>query len=448
VHSPLCLPTQVAIKTLKQRCASLAALGHMPEVRALRALSHPNIVDCYECVLDSGVVHLVFELMPDGDLESLCRESNALLDHHITAIAYQLLAAVDHIHASSFLHRDIKPENVLLSFPQPRLPNSVPHVKLGDLGLAKHTAPDPRPAARPHTTYVATRWYRAPEQLLRMASYGPAADMWSVGATLAELVTRGEPLFPGDDEPDTLAAVFELRGHPAVVGWPAGAAAAARVAPTAPLLRPSSLAQVLRTASPPVLKLIDDLLQLDPRGRPSAAAAMQYPMFRVHRARAAPRPGARATTAALSSRGDTHLTGAGLALEPGYFTPTRDRALDSVVYATPPPAVTPRSTAHTPERLVLRRRPPTDLSVPPALHVVNGRLAHRAPLGTFFDIPTARGDQARGTSTPPPRPLRSPAGFFHVRRPEQPHGHKRRRRRRQSSPPPQPLPTTNACDEA
>lgn len=48
------------------------------------------------------------------------------------------------------------------------------------------------------TSYVATRWYRAPELLLSFDCYTAAVDMWSVGCILAEMLT-GRPLFPGRD---------------------------------------------------------------------------------------------------------------------------------------------------------------------------------------------------------------------------------------------------------
>lgn len=49
------------------------------------------------------------------------------------------------------------------------------------------------------TSYVVTRWYRAPEVLVA-APYGPASDVWSIGCTMAELAT-GRPLFVGESTP-------------------------------------------------------------------------------------------------------------------------------------------------------------------------------------------------------------------------------------------------------
>lgn len=40
------------------------------------------------------------------------------------------------------------------------------------------------------TPYIVSRWYRAPEILLRMSDYGPEVDVWAAGCIFAELITR------------------------------------------------------------------------------------------------------------------------------------------------------------------------------------------------------------------------------------------------------------------
>jgi protein kinase len=55
---------------------------------------------------------------------------------------------------------------------------------------------DARP---PFTDYVSTRWYRAPEILLRDPMYNAPIDIFAMGAIMAELFTM-RPLFPGQSE--------------------------------------------------------------------------------------------------------------------------------------------------------------------------------------------------------------------------------------------------------
>jgi serine/threonine protein kinase len=156
---------QVAIKTLKDKCRDIKKLMMQPEVQALQALSHPNIVECKEFILDRKCrAHLVFELMTHGNLEKFGREQRrSLTEAEFACIARQMLSAVAYMHSRHFLHRDIKPENVLLSYkdsgPQSGAAtgtqeNQRPTVKLADLGLARHIKPQ---LSRQLTSYVATR---------------------------------------------------------------------------------------------------------------------------------------------------------------------------------------------------------------------------------------------------------------------------------------------------
>src|SRR5438270_10580745 len=81
-------------------------------------------------------------------------------------------------------------------------------VKIADFGLAREIKSRP-----PYTEYVSTRWYRAPEVLLRSRDYGPAVDIWAVGVILAELITL-RPLFPGQSEVDQVWRICEVLGSP------------------------------------------------------------------------------------------------------------------------------------------------------------------------------------------------------------------------------------------
>jgi meiosis induction protein kinase IME2/SME1 len=81
-------------------------------------------------------------------------------------------------------------------------------VKLADFGLARETRSKP-----PYTQYVSTRWYRAPEILLRSDDYNAAVDMWALGTILAELINL-KPLFPGVSEIDQVHKIAKTMGDP------------------------------------------------------------------------------------------------------------------------------------------------------------------------------------------------------------------------------------------
>lgn len=81
-------------------------------------------------------------------------------------------------------------------------------VKLADFGLAREIRSRP-----PYTSYVSTRWYRAPEVLLRAEEYSAPVDIWAVGAMAIEVATL-RPIFPGNNEIDQLWRVCEVMGTP------------------------------------------------------------------------------------------------------------------------------------------------------------------------------------------------------------------------------------------
>lgn len=243
----------------------------------MKAVRHENIVKCKELILDrKKKVHIVFEYIRGGNLEALARKRNTpFLETQVRSVFYQLLSAISHLHAFKFLHRDIKPENILI---EPNVGDECFVVKLADLGLA--TQKD-NAKLRPQTTYVATRWYRSPELLLHLQEYGFPSDMWAIGAVMAEFISLGRPLFPGDDESDQLSKVISLRGHPGMVGWKEGATAIRRRNIAAPRVTPSSLRSSIPYSSSSVLQLISQLLEMDPGRRPSADDALRNPIFQA-----------------------------------------------------------------------------------------------------------------------------------------------------------------------
>lgn len=97
----------------------------------------------------------------------------------------QILQGLAYMHNLRYIHRDIKPENLLCH-------DGI--IKIADLGLVRQV-----PSAPPYTDYVSTRWYRAPEVLLRAETYGPEIDIFAIGAVAAEMFSM-QPLFPGDTE--------------------------------------------------------------------------------------------------------------------------------------------------------------------------------------------------------------------------------------------------------
>ena len=115
------------------------------------------------------------------------------------------------MHQNGYMHRDIKPENFLLNKSENL------QLKLGDFGLAKETSK----GVGNMTDYVATRWYRAPELVLRSRAYNQSVDVFALACIMAELYL-GRPLFPGNSELDQLTRIVTVLGTPTQEEWPQG----------------------------------------------------------------------------------------------------------------------------------------------------------------------------------------------------------------------------------
>ncbi len=115
------------------------------------------------------------EYCPDGSLENLIGKID---EKQTKKIMRQIVEGLVYIHEKGIIHRDIKPENILMM-------NGIP--KITDLGLAQFV----------RTSGVSgksgTPFYEAPEVLFE-ENYGQAADIWSLGIVLLELLL-GQRIF-------------------------------------------------------------------------------------------------------------------------------------------------------------------------------------------------------------------------------------------------------------
>ncbi|KIH62215.1 hypothetical protein ANCDUO_07503 [Ancylostoma duodenale] len=134
----------------------------------------------------------LYELMKDRD--------RYFPEGVIRNIIYQILQGLAFMHRNGYFHRDMKPENIMC--------NGTELVKIADFGLAREVRSKP-----PYTDYVSTRWYRAPEILLRSTSYNSPIDIWALGCIMAELYML-RPLFPGTSELDQLFKIVTIMGTP------------------------------------------------------------------------------------------------------------------------------------------------------------------------------------------------------------------------------------------
>ena len=196
---------------LVRRNATAAARA---ERDCLAAAACPFVVASYYAFTSAHCVYIVMEYAPGGDLASLLSAVGRLGEPAARAVAADAVLALEFCHAAGVVHRDVKPDNLLV--------DGKGRVKLADFGLSTagvadradagpvRAAADP-PPSRP--ACVGTPDYLAPELLLG-TGHGAAADWWSLGATLFELLT-GAPPFAGPTPEAVFGAVLARR-----IAWP------------------------------------------------------------------------------------------------------------------------------------------------------------------------------------------------------------------------------------
>ncbi|KAK7823679.1 hypothetical protein U0070_003331, partial [Myodes glareolus] len=190
----------VAIKRMKRKFYSWDECMNLREVKSLKKLNHANVIKLKEVIRENDHLYFIFEYMKEN-LYQLMKDRNKLFPESVIRnIMYQILQGLAFIHKHGFFHRDMKPENLLCMGPE--------LVKIADFGLARELRSQP-----PYTDYVSTRWYRAPEVLLRSSVYSSPIDVWAVGSIMAELYTF-RPLFPGTSEVDEIFKICQVLGTP------------------------------------------------------------------------------------------------------------------------------------------------------------------------------------------------------------------------------------------
>ncbi|XP_039193407.1 cyclin-dependent kinase-like 3 isoform X6 [Crotalus tigris] len=190
----------VAIKIFYEKPEKSVNKIAMREIKFLKQFRHENLVNLIEVFRQKKKIHLVFEFIDHTILDELQHYSHGLDSRRLKRYLYQILRAIDYLHSNNVIHRDIKPENILVS--------QTGITKLCDFGFA-------RTLAAPgdiYTDYVATRWYRAPELVLRDTTYGKPVDIWALGCMIIEMAT-GNPYLPSSSDLDLLHKIVTKVGN-------------------------------------------------------------------------------------------------------------------------------------------------------------------------------------------------------------------------------------------
>jgi hypothetical protein len=208
------LDREVAVKEIvRPGAAGQDAAGEtyqrtLTEARAAARIRHRGVAAVYDVISDSNHPCIVMELIEGRPLAQVIEEDGALPPRRVADIGRQLLAALTAGHAVGVLHRDLKPANVLIT-PSGR-------AVLTDFGIASVAG---NPSITQAGVVLGTPSYLAPERAQGQTAT-PAADIWSLGATLYAAVSGQGPYDGYDGAIATLAAITTQDPPGLAVGGP------------------------------------------------------------------------------------------------------------------------------------------------------------------------------------------------------------------------------------
>ncbi|MBI4613159.1 MAG: serine/threonine protein kinase [Planctomycetes bacterium] len=193
--------TLVALKILKGVHGKDAEsiVRFFREARVGGKLRHPNLIAFLGSGRYEDAPYLVMEYARGRTIGERIRRKGPLEIALAVQVAYQVTKALAYAHSMDVVHRDIKPENIIL--------DAGGHVRVLDMGLAKHMSSAGESGVTGKGTAMGTLHYMPPEQIEDARSADHRADIYSLGATLYEMVSGTRP-FAGSGHASMAAKIL------------------------------------------------------------------------------------------------------------------------------------------------------------------------------------------------------------------------------------------------
>jgi serine/threonine-protein kinase len=177
------LDRPVALKLLADHLSDDHAFRKrlLHEARVAARLSHPSIVQVYDAGEEGERPYIVMEYIEGETLAATLRRRHRLAPGEVVELALQICDGLAYAHAARLVHRDVKPQNLLIT--------PAGDVKIADFGIARA---DGGTHATETGTILGTAAYLPPEQAAGKEAT-PAADLYSLGVVLYELLSGEQP---------------------------------------------------------------------------------------------------------------------------------------------------------------------------------------------------------------------------------------------------------------
>nr|XP_020040794.1 mitogen-activated protein kinase kinase kinase 4 isoform X1 [Castor canadensis] len=155
------------------------------ELKIFEGIKHPNLVRYFGVELHREEMYIFMEYCDEGTLEEVSRLG--LQEHVIRLYSKQITIAINVLHEHGIVHRDIKGANIFLT--------SSGLIKLGDFGCSVKLKNNAQTMPGEVNSTLGTAAYMAPEVITRAKGegHGRAADIWSLGCVVIEMVTGKRP---------------------------------------------------------------------------------------------------------------------------------------------------------------------------------------------------------------------------------------------------------------
>ncbi|TPP60917.1 M3K12 [Fasciola gigantica] len=145
------------------------------EIRHLRSLRHPNIVQFKGVCVEPRCYCILMEYCPYGQLYEMLHSGREVQPYHVTDWAKQIALGMQYLHTNKIIHRDLKSPNVLIG------ENDV--LKISDFGVSREWN-----ETSVKMSFAGTVAWMAPE-VIRNEPCSLKVDVWSYGVLLWELLT-------------------------------------------------------------------------------------------------------------------------------------------------------------------------------------------------------------------------------------------------------------------